>query len=86
MSNTSKKAEILRILPSILFKPNKKILEKSKIFQKKDKNSTESFNNKDRQLYIQILSTNIKEILKIKKFYKTINKLEKIKPKINKGR
>lgn len=83
MSNISKKAEILRILSPILFKPSKKILEKSKIFQKRNKNLTKSFNNKNRQLYIQILFTNIKEILKIKKVYKTINKLKKIKPKIN---
>jgi len=83
MSNISKKAEILRILSPILFKPSKKILEKSKIFQKRNKNLTKSFNNKNRQLYIQISFTNIKEILKIKKVYKTINKLRKIKPKIN---
>ena len=83
MSNISKKAEILRILSPILFRPSKKILEKSKIFQRKNKNSTKSFNNKNRQLYIQISFTNIKEILKIKKVYKTINELRKIKPKIN---
>ncbi len=83
MSNISKKAEILRILSPILFRPSKKILKKSKIFQRKNKNSTKSFNNKNRQLYIQISFTNIKEILKIKKVYKTINELRKIKPKIN---
>jgi len=54
ISNMDKKAIISRILSTILLRPSKKVLEKSKFFQKKDKNLTEISNNKDKQLYVQV--------------------------------
>jgi len=83
-SNLGKKAEISRILSSILPRSSKKVF-----FQKKGKNSTKSSNNKNIWLYIQVSSSNIKEnfpnlsLEKIKKVHKTINEPRKIKPRIN---
>jgi len=74
MSNTGKKNEISRILSLILSRSSIKVLENLKFFYKKDKNLAEYSNNKNRQLYIQALSSNIKEILKIKEIHKFINK------------
>ena len=73
MSNTGKKTEISRILPLILSRPSIKVLENLKFFYKKDKNPAEYSNNKNRQSYTKALSSNIKEILKIKEIHKFIN-------------
>jgi len=70
-------------------------LEKSKIFQKKGKNSKNDSNDKNRHSYAQASAPNIKKILKLKKklpnlslkkiedIYKMINNSGKVKPRIN---
>ena len=79
----------INILSAILLRSSKKVLEKSKFFQKKDKNLIEDSNNKDRQLYVQVLFTNIQENFpnifwkRIKEVYKNINKPRKKRPRIN---
>jgi len=93
--NTDKKAEISRVLPSIPPRPSIEVLKKSKFFENKCKNPAHKSNNKDSQLYVQTLSLNTKEILKIKEkfpnisskkieeIYRTINNSGKLKLKIN---
>jgi len=66
ISNARKKTKVSKVTPSIPSRPSKKVLEKSKFYQKKGKKSVEASNTKNRQSYVQVLSSNIKEILKIK--------------------
>jgi len=91
----SYQVKIFEVLPSIPPRPSKKILKKSKLFQNKDKSPIGNSNNKNRYSYTQALSSNVKEILKIKEsfsnislkkimeIYKTVNNPGKIKPRIN---
>jgi len=73
MLKSGKKAEISWISPSISLRPSKNILKKLKFFQNKNKNQTGiSNNNKDRQLYAQVLFPNVEEILKIKENFSNI--------------
>jgi len=66
-TNEEKQAEVVRISPSILLRSFKETLEKSKFFQKKDKNSRKDSNIKGRHSYAQASALKIKEILKLKK-------------------
>ena len=84
--------EISKVLSLIPSKPSKKVLEKSKYFKEKNKMPTKNINTQSKQLYMQVFSANIKEIVKIKenfsnllskKIYKVIKKLKKEKPSIN---
>lgn len=56
-----------RISPLVPPRPSKKVLEKLKFFLKKGKKSIKNNNIQKGQLYAQVSSFNIKEILKIKK-------------------
>ena len=74
---------------------SKKVLEKSKFFKRKGKISAKNINSQNSQSYVQTSTSNIKQIVKIKKnflglsskkikeVYKVINKPRKDKPKIN---
>jgi len=89
MSNTGKKTEVSKNFPLILPRLSKKVLENFQFFRKKSKKLAEISNTKNKQSYVQALSSNIKEILKIKEnfpnlfskkikeIHKTINELEK---------
>ena len=94
-NNKGKQVGVVKVLPSILFRSSKETLEKSKFFQKKDKNSKEDSNIKIRYLYTQTSAPKVKKILKLKKnflnlllnkiknIYNMINNSEKIKPRIS---
>jgi len=72
-NSISKMAKISRILPSVLLRPSKKDLEKSKFYQKKDIKLANNANNKDRCSYIQALFLNVKDILKIKENFLSLS-------------
>ena len=90
-----KQAEVIKIPSPILPRPFKETLEKSKIFHKKDIKPNGNANFKERKLYAQTTSPNIKEILKINEnfpnllakkienIHNTINNFGKVKPRIN---
>ena len=86
-----KQANISQVPLPISLRPSKSILEKSKLFKKKNINKSTSIHS-----YTQVPKDDIKEIMKIKEaflnlsvnkiseIYKVINKLsQKEKPKIN---
>jgi len=89
MSNTGKKTEVSKNFLLILPRLSKKVLENFQFFQKKSKELAEISNTKNKQLYVQASSFNIKKILKIKEnfpnlfskkikeIHKTINELGK---------
>ena len=89
-----KEAEITKIPPFIPVYPPKKVLEKSKFFGKGNK-SKEIVNTNIRTLYAQATSSNVSDILKlkknfsnllakkIKKIHKIINNKDKVKPQLN---
>ena len=86
-----KEVEITKIPPSIPVYLPKKVLEKSKFFSK-DNKSKKTVNTNVRKSYAQVTSSNISDILKlkknvpnilakkIKKIYKIINNKNKVKP------
>ena len=89
-----KEVEITKISPSIPVYLPKKVLEKSKFFSK-DNKSKKTINTNVRKLYAQATSSNISDILKlkknipnilakkIKKIHKIINNKNKVKPWLN---
>ena len=88
----SKQVEIIKIPSLILARPPKEILEKSKFFNKKDKQMKKSTNLKTRLSYAQVSAPKVNKILKLKtnylnllanKIYNIINNFSKIKLKIN---
>ena len=85
--------EVVKLPPPILAKPPKKVLEKSKFFNKRGKKANKS--EKPKKSYVQASALSIGEILKlkenfpslstkkIKKIHRTINNSEKSKSKID---
>ena len=90
-----KQAEVIKLSPLILTRPPKKVLEKSKFFNKKDNIVKESAKPKNKQLYTQVSITKVNNILKLKEnffnilakkienIHRMINDLGKVKPRIN---
>ena len=88
-----KQVEVVKISPLIPARPSKKVLEKSKFFNKRGKKANKS--EKLKTLYAQALALSISEILKlkenfpslstkkIKNIHRAINDSGKSKPKIN---
>jgi len=64
-----KQVEVIKIPPLILPRPSKETLEKLKFFYKKDIKPNTNANSKERKLYTQATSLNIREILKIKNIH-----------------
>jgi len=65
--NKEKQVEVVKIPPSILSRPSKETLEKSKFYKKKYIKLKKNGNSKDRCLYVQALTPTVNEILKLKK-------------------
>ena len=82
--NKSKAAEIIKLSPSISVCPSKKVLEKSKFFNK-DKNSITKANKNIRKYYAQVTNSKVSDILKLKKNYPNLpaKKIENIHKIIN---
>jgi len=86
-----KVVEIVKLLPSISACPSKEVLEKSKFFGKGKKSKT-VINTNVRKSYAQVTSSNVSDILKLKKNYpslpakriedihRIINNMDKTKP------
>jgi len=89
-----KQAEIVKLLPSILTRPSKKVLKKSKFFEKGNI-AKRSAKPKNKQSYTQVSALKVDNILKLKEnfpnflnkkienIYRMINDSGKIKPRIN---
>jgi len=94
-SSKKKQVKVARTSSLVPPGPSKEILEKLKFYKKKDNNSKENTNFKNRQLYTQASTPKVDEILKLKEnfpnlsakkfesIYKTINDSGKIKSRIN---
>ena len=95
IAKSDKKANIFRIPPPISLRPSKRMLEKSKFYQGKEKTLTFRLTYKKGQSYIQAFKSNIKNIVKIKKnfpnlsakkseeIYKVLNGPKKNKPRLD---
>jgi len=93
--NKEKQVEVVKISPSILSRPSKETLEKSKFYKKKYIKLKKNGNSKDRCLYVQALTLTVNKILKLKKnfpnlsykkiesIHNTINNSGKVKLRIN---
>jgi len=69
--NPSKKADISRISSSIPLRPSKKILTMLRYYKDKGKNLVKQVNTQNGQSYAQVFLANIKNIVKIKKYFQT---------------
>lgn len=93
-SSKDKQAEVIKLLLSILTRPSKKVLQKSKFFEK-DNIAKGSAKPKNKQSYTQALAPKVNDILKLKEnflnllakkienIYRIINDFKQIKPRIN---
>ena len=85
-SFTDKKAEVIRLPPSIPAHPSKKVLEKLKFFGKGKKKKPMSMNKApQKQLYAQVIGPSVSDILKLKENYSNLpaKKIENIQRIIN---
>jgi len=93
--STDKKAEVVRLPPSIPAYPPKEVLEKLKFFGKEKEKKSMSINKvPQKQLYAQVAGLSVLDILKLKKNHpnllakkiksiqKIINDSDKFKPQI----
>jgi len=81
----NKSAEIVRLSPSILTRPPKKVLEKSKFFKKRKKKLVVIVKPIIKQSYAQVINSKVTDILKLKEDYPNLlaKKIENIYKIIN---
>jgi len=85
-SSTDKKAEVIRLPPSIPAYPSKKVLEKLKFFGKEKEKKSMSMNKApQKQSYAQVIGPSVSDILKLKENYSNLpaKKIENIQRIIN---